>query len=44
MTLDASNFITVGETLPQTGYILLQNTVSGVSSYEQVAFTFNAAP
>ena len=44
MFIDASNFISVSNTLPKTGYIILQNTSNGVSSYEQVAFTFNAAP
>ena len=44
MFIDASNFVSVGDTLPETAYILFQNTSSGVSSYEQVAFTFNAAP
>ena len=42
--IDASNFVSVGNTLPKTGYVIFQNKTSGVSSYEQVAFTFNAGP
>ena len=44
MKIDASNFISNGQTLPKSAYIIFQNTQNYVSSYELVTFTFNAAP
>ena len=44
MFIDASNFVSIGDTLPETAYLLFQNTSNGVSSYELVTFAFNAAP
>ena len=42
MFIDASNFVSVGNTVPATGYIILQNTSSGVSSYEEISYTFTS--